>query len=63
MTVKKVTSASTTWNYELIKGLSCDHLVGEGFFFSPPRKTESEALCFVIPFFMQKRLVIQIGWG
>lgn len=35
MTVKKVTSASTTWNYELIKGLSCDHLVGEGFFFSP----------------------------
>lgn len=32
-------------------------------FFFPPRKKESEALCFVIPFFMQKRLVIQIGCG
>lgn len=36
MTDKKVTSACTTWHYKPIKGLSCDHLVGEGFlFFSP----------------------------
>lgn len=63
MTDKKVTSVSSTRSYELVKGLSCDHLVSEGFFLCSTRETEGEALFFVvvvIPFFRQKRLIIQI---
>jgi len=38
MTDKKVTSASTAWNYKPIKGLSGDHLVGEGFYIFLPEE-------------------------
>lgn len=44
---------STTWHYVLITGVSCGHLVGRGFLFSP-RKTENEVL-YVIPLFCAKK--------
>lgn len=50
---QKVTSVSTTWNYEPVKGLVCHVIIWwvRDFVFSYPRKTEREALCFVIYFF------------